>query len=114
MSRVINLKAIPLIHDAPDGADLDRGDVFSFKLNLLQILRAPKDPQAGISLAEMEEMLPLIGKVKAVPVNGDLKLSEAEHIVIRDRVEKWKFGVSHDAIWEFIAAMRNPPNVGAE
>lgn len=83
---------------------------FTYKEILLQLLKAPKNPQAGATVEEMEVALPIRAAIKAA---GDhVLLSEEQWADLDHRmVHVFKPSMNAEEILTFIKDVRGAPKV---
>ena len=96
--KYIHFKKVPMIVEI-DGQNVPT--VLDYKAELLKLCTGPKDPNGGTDYDEMELVLPIRVKIKAV-MNNELELEDAEHGEIVLRVKAGKFNFNKTELFEML------------
>lgn len=81
--------------------------------HMLNMLRQPKNPQAGVQADEMRVSLPIMEKIEAADKDFRLHvlLEDAEHKDLTERATAFRFAVAHPALLEMVDDIKNAETV---
>lgn len=87
--------------------DVDGEAKIDYREQIITVLKAPENPQAGLDFEEMSKVLPIIDKVQSA--GAVVLLEDAEHEEVSRRLKKARFGVAHPALFDMIKAITEAP-----
>ena len=74
--------------------------------HMLNMLRQPKNPQAGIQADEMRITLPIMDKIDSAD-GVFVLLEDAEHKELVERAQSFRFGIAHTALLTMVDDIKN-------
>lgn len=78
-------------------------ELFSYRSQLLVLLKRPEDPSAGATYAELEKVVPIIRMLTELPEDADhILLEEAQFEEVCRRVKIAPWGAIEPALLDFI------------
>lgn len=89
----------------------NKSDTFHYKRHLSILLRQPVNPQAGMTFDEMVSAFSILDKIKDAKHDEAILLEEAEWEYLRNRIEKGRYSIAHEAIRELANDIRNAEKV---
>lgn len=101
--RKIELKTVPFTTDQGTEARLD------YRAEMRGLLRGPKRGTDGMDLDEMRKAIALLDKLE-----GDAEsilVEDAQHAFLVDRLNAMRWAIAHQAVLDFIDAVKNAPTV---
>lgn len=101
--KQIELKTVETAVMKDDGVGFRK---LSYKSQLKTILQQPFDPQAGMTADEMVKLMPVFQKIEGWPDDGAVLLEDAEHQLLLERVNRFRFPFFDMAVVGFITAIR--------
>lgn len=85
--------------------------MFDSKVQLIQILSVPANPQQGLTLDEVRKSSKILDKLEGLaPEELGLTLEDAEHAFLVDRLNNTKFTVAHRVVVNMVDAVVNAPD----
>lgn len=104
--KQIELKSFPTTQSGltPEQAEADRLDYLS---SLRQVIRAPLNAGAGIDMEEMEKGLRLLRALEGLKTGGILKLEDADHAHLCDKIRAARWAAVDERIMRFVKDVLN-------
>lgn len=107
------MKRVPLEKKKIDLSDMGgpESDELDYAQHIINVLRRPKDPNAGSDAEEMATVLPIMTKVKAAAAKDRryVDLEDAEHKEVAERITEFRFAFNHESLLEMQNAIKDAP-----